>query len=251
MQRKLAAVLAADIVGYSRLVQQDEEATLLRTKNLFGGLVEATVSAHGGRIAKTMGDGFLAEFSSATEAVKCAIEIQTKLDEFEQGYPEDSRIRMRIGINVGDIVVDSGDMFGDAVNIAARLESEAETGGICISGAVYDQVKLNFKDQCAFAGNLKLKNIDEHVRAYRIVEKGQTTNTEPAARPRIPFTLLSGVAAALIALTIGLYLTFGTFSENDSQDAAGQLDRIAVLPFNNLSLTTGINKSFPTGWLRT
>lgn len=141
VERRLAAILAADAVGYSRLMHHDEEATHAKlTTLLTGGIVPAIVE-HGGRIVKNTGDGFLAEFPSAVEAVRAAVQFQTHIKELAAADAEDRRLSFRVGINVGDVIVEPHDIFGDCVNIAARLESIAEPGGICISSSAYDHVR--------------------------------------------------------------------------------------------------------------
>ena len=166
--RKLAAILATDVVGYSRLMTTDEEGTLARLKTLRANAIDPTIAAHRGRIVKLMGDGALVEFSSVVDAVRCAVEIQRALAERNADLPEEARIALRIGINLGDIMVDDDDIYGDGVNVASRLESLADTGGICISGTVYDQVAGKVSQTFEFMGEQALKNIEEPVRAYRV-----------------------------------------------------------------------------------
>src|ERR1044071_6078327 len=137
--RRLAAVLAADVAGYSRLMGADEEGTLARFKAHRRELVDPKISEHRGRIVKTTGDGMLVEFASVVDAVRCAVEVQRAMIDREAEVAEERRIRFRIGINLGDIIVDSDDIFGDGVNVAARLEALAEPGGICISRAARTQ----------------------------------------------------------------------------------------------------------------
>src|SRR5215475_12703614 len=140
VERRLAAILAADVAGYSRLIGADEEGTLSRLKALRAEVIDPKIAEHHGRIAKTTGDGLLVEFASVVDALRCAIEVQAGITERNAAVPADRRIEWRIGINVGDIVVEDGDIFGDSVNIAARLEALAEPGGICVSGTVRDHV---------------------------------------------------------------------------------------------------------------
>src|SRR6516165_9137784 len=139
--RRLAAILAADVAGYSRLMGLDEEGTHERLQAHRREIVEPKIGGHSGRIVKTTGDGLLAEFASVVEAVRCAAELQRAMIEREAGMPDDRRIRFRIGINLGDVIVEGDDIFGDGVNVAARLEALAEPGGICISRVVRDQVR--------------------------------------------------------------------------------------------------------------
>jgi adenylate cyclase len=139
--RRLAAIVAADVAGYSRLMGIDEEATHTKLAALLTDAVDPAVAEHGGRIVKNTGDGFLAEFASAVEAVRAAVQFQTRIKELTIDEVEDSRIAFRVGINIGDVIVEPHDIFGDDVNIAARLEGIAEPGGICISSTAYDYVQ--------------------------------------------------------------------------------------------------------------
>ncbi|MEE8144318.1 MAG: adenylate/guanylate cyclase domain-containing protein, partial [Kiloniellales bacterium] len=141
MERRLAAILAADVVGYSRLIRADEEGTLASLNAIRKELVDPRIAEHQGRIVKLMGDGMLAEFGSAIGAVQMAAEAQQAIAQRNSELPEDQRIEFRIGVNLGDVVIDGDDIHGDGVNLAARLEALAEPGGICISAAVYDQVR--------------------------------------------------------------------------------------------------------------
>ena len=169
MERRLAAIMAADVVGYSRLIRADEEGTIVALKALRADLIDPKIAEHHGRIVKLMGDGMLAEFGSVVDAVRAAVETQQRLSERNAGLPVDKRIEFRIGINLGDVVIDGDDIQGDGVNVAARLEALAEPGGICVSGMVYDQVRdridLVFED----LGEQELKNIDRPVRVWRWV----------------------------------------------------------------------------------
>jgi len=168
MERRLAAILAADVVGFSRLMERDEADTLARLKALRRELVQPRIAAHKGRIVKLMGDGLLADFPSAVEAVRCAAGIQEAMTEREAGQPDERRIKLRIGVNIGDIIVERSDIYGDGVNVAARLEGLAEPGGICISGPAFDAIDgkldLAFDD----IGAQRVKNIAKPVRAYRL-----------------------------------------------------------------------------------
>jgi len=165
VKRRLAAIMAADVVGYSRLMGQEEEGTLRRVKALLLEEVRPRVAEHKGRVVKTMGDGFLASFNSVFEAFQCALKLQKATEARNQGIEPDRQIVLRIGLNVGDIIIDGGDVFGDGVNIAARLESLARPGGICVSSRAWEDLRkldLKFTDM----GELKLKNIAQPVRAY-------------------------------------------------------------------------------------
>ncbi len=166
--RRLAAILAADVVGYARLMERDETGTVERLKDHRKSLIEPLVAEHHGRIVKLMGDGALCEFGSVVDAVQCAVLIQQGMAEREADTPEDQRIRFRIGINLGDVIYEDDDLFGDGVNIAARLEGLAEPGGILISGTAYDQVEGKLPLALAFVGEQRVKNIERSVRTYRI-----------------------------------------------------------------------------------
>jgi adenylate cyclase len=159
VERRLAAILAADVAGYSRLMGTDEEGTLARLKAVRKTLVDPTIAAHRGRIVKTTGDGMLVEFASAVDAARCAIEVQQGMAGQHADRPPDTRIEFRIGIHVGDIIIDDNDIFGDGVNIAARLEGIAEPGGICISDDTYRQVRDRIDAAFHDRGEIALKNI--------------------------------------------------------------------------------------------
>src|SRR4051794_36200395 len=161
VERRLAAVLAADVAGYSRLMGRDEEGTLANLKSLRKTLVDPTIAAHRGRIVKTTGDGMLVEFASAVDAVRCAVELQRGMTAQNAAVPQDTRIELRIGIHVGDIIIDDNDIFGDGVNIAARLEGIAEPGGVCISDDAQRQIRGKVDIKFADMGAQELKNIAE------------------------------------------------------------------------------------------
>ena len=176
--RRLAAILAADICGYSRLIGEDEGGTLDRLRALRRELLDPKIAEYRGRLVKTTGDGLLVEFGSVVDALRCAVDMQREMGGRNTGIPPDNRIEFRIGINMGDIVVEDGDIFGDGVNVAARLEALAEPGGICVSARVQEdaagKLDLVFED----LGEQQLKNIARSVRAYRV-----TTSPRPATPP--------------------------------------------------------------------
>ena len=192
MERRLAAILAADVVGYSRLIRADEEGTLASLNAIRKELVDPKIAEHQGRIVKLMGDGMLAEFGSAIGAVQMAAEAQQAIAQRNSELPEDRRIEFRIGVNLGDVVIDGDDIHGDGVNLAARLEALAEPGGICISAAVYDQVRdkldMPFRDM----GEQDVKNIDRPVRVWQWVAgtapgtAGSPASSSPLALPDKP-----------------------------------------------------------------
>jgi adenylate cyclase len=167
--RKLAAILAADVVGFSRLTGADEDRTLARLRALRSDLIDPTISVHNGRVVKRTGDGAIVEFRSVVDAVRCAIEIQNAMVERNAGVTQDRRIEFRIGIHVGDVVEESdGDLMGDSVNIAARLEGIAKPGAICLSEQAYWQVKARLDIVVSDLGATQLKNIAEPVRAFSL-----------------------------------------------------------------------------------
>jgi TolB-like protein/class 3 adenylate cyclase len=204
VRRRLAAIVAADVAGYSRLMHDDEEATHAKLTRLLSDAVAPAIADHGGRIVKHTGDGFLAEFPSAVEAVRAAVQFQTRVKELTIADAEDSRISFRVGINIGDVIVEPHDIFGDGVNIAARLESIAEPGGICISSSAYDQVRGKVGVRFADLGEQNVKNIALPLRVYAVVleELSPATHAERArlgalSAPRLsivvlPFANLSG-----------------------------------------------------------
>jgi class 3 adenylate cyclase/outer membrane protein OmpA-like peptidoglycan-associated protein len=249
VERRLAAILAADVVGYSRLMGEDEEGTLAALKAVRQGVTDPTIEEHHGRIVKTMGDGLLVEFASVVDAVLCAVEIQREMTVRNQGVAADHRIVFRIGINLGDIIIDQDDIFGDGVNVAARLEALAEPGGICISQVVRDQVHgkldVTFVDQ----GDRQVKNIARPIRVFR-VWLSENAPTKPPDTPALTevsaqigspsgfarsrfrlhpraildFPLLSmGVLAAVLAsglsLSIGAKFRFGEQDSNRTSQA--------------------------------
>src|SRR4029078_3333334 len=166
--RRLAAILAADVAGYSRLMGVDEEGTLAALKAHRREIVNPNITEHHGRIVKTTGDGTLVEFASAVDAVRCALAIQQRMAERNVSLPEDRRIDFRLGIDVGDIVIDEDDIFGDGVNVAARLEGIADRGGICISRQVLDQIEGKLDLRSRHLGQQNLKNISRPVEVYAI-----------------------------------------------------------------------------------
>ena len=184
--RKLAAILAADVVGYSRLAGADEDRTLARLRALRSDLIDPTVAVHNGRVVKRTGDGSLIEFRSVVDAVRCAIEVQNGMVERNAGLPSERRIEFRVGIHLGDVVEESdGDLMGDGVNIAARLEGIAKPGAICLSEDAYRQVKARLDLAVSDLGPTQLKNITEPVRVYSL-EVGVPTQARPAARAEQP-----------------------------------------------------------------
>ena len=197
VERRLAAILAADVAGYSRLMGVDEEGTLAALKGHRSELIDPKIAEHRGRIVKTTGDGALVEFASAVDAAHCAMEIQRVMAERNAAVPEERRIEFRIGINVGDIIIDEGDIYGDGVNIAARVETLASPGAICLSEHAYQQMKGKLALDVSDMGEQQLKNIAQRIRVYRVRLEGTATNLTPTFpdKPSIavlPFTNMSG-----------------------------------------------------------
>jgi adenylate cyclase len=195
-QRRLAAILAADVVGYSRLMELDEDGTLAHLNLLRKQFIEPLVAEHHGRIVKVMGDGALCEFASVVEAVHCAVLIQQGVDEREQDVSEGERIRLRIGINIGDVIVEEGDIYGAGVNVAARLEQICDPGGVLVSGTAFDQLYGRSDLSLDFLGEQQVKNIDRAVRIYRASLAGA-----PSASPR-PIAERSAEQAGLAVLPL-------------------------------------------------
>src|SRR3974377_2127745 len=205
VDRRLAAILAADIAGYSRLMGVDEEGTLRQLKTHRKELVDPKITEHRGRIVKTTGDGMLVEFVSVVDAVRCAVDIQRSMIERNAEVPTETRIQFRIGINLGDIIIDDNDIYGDGVNVAARLEAVADPGGIDVSRNVHDQVRDKLSFGFEDLGEQTVKNIARPVGVYSIhlsvnsdpaVTVAPSPATEPAnSRPSIavlPFANMSG-----------------------------------------------------------
>jgi adenylate cyclase len=200
--RRLAAILAADVAGYSRLMGADEEGTLERLKALRRELLDPKIAEYHGRIVKTTGDGMLAEFPSVVDAVRCAVAVQQAMPERNTGIAADNCIELRIGINLGDVIVEGDDLYGDGVNIAARIEALADAGGVFVSNTVYDQVRDRLPFVFEDLGEQQVKNIARPVRIYRVCDAGA------AKRPSAP-------AASVLQLP--------------------DKPSIAVLPFANMS----------------
>ena len=178
--RRLTAILAADVAGYSRLMGADEEGTHERLQAHLRELIDPKIAEHRGRVVKNTGDGLLAEFASVVDAVRCAAEVQRGMIEREPEVPEDRRIRFRIGVNLGDVIAEEHVIFGDGVNVAARLEALAEPGGICVSRVVRDQVRDRLDYTFEDMGEQSVKNIARPVRVYRVVtSRGQGRRAAP------------------------------------------------------------------------
>jgi adenylate cyclase len=198
IERRLTAILAADIAGYSRLVEADEEGTLSQWKALWGTVIEPKIKEHRGRIARVIGDGILAEFASVIDAVRCAVEVQRSMAEHNANAPQDKRIEFRVGINFGELIIEDGDFWGDGVNIVARLEALAHPGGICVSGRVQEDTQGKLEIAFDDMGEQHLKNIARPVRVYRVRFDAVTKSTPALPLPSkpsisvLPFQNMSG-----------------------------------------------------------
>ncbi len=242
VERKLTAILAADVVGYSRLMEADDEATV-RTLKAHREVIDDLIARHRGRIVGTAGDSVLAEFASPVEAVRCAVSIQRNLGKRNAALPEDRRMRFRIGINLGDVIVDGEQIYGDGVNVAARLEGLAEAGGVCISGSVHQQVRKSLSLGYAYAGEQKVKNITEPVPVYRVAIDGAAgLRGSRTTRWRL---VASGAVVAVLLAAGGAALWYveprpsppppGAVPEEGAALALPDKPSIAVLPFVNMS----------------
>jgi class 3 adenylate cyclase/TolB-like protein/Tfp pilus assembly protein PilF len=249
IERKLAAIVAADVAGYSRLMAADEEGTLARLKGHRKALIDPKIAEHGGRIIKTTGDGMLVEFASVVDAVRCVVEIQRGMLERNADIPPEKRIDFRVGINVGDVIVDGDDIYGDGVNVAARLEGLAEPGGILVAGVVRDQVRDKLSFSFDDLGDRNVKNIPRPVRAYRVKlnDDGPPPLAKPAARVGLGGRRIAGIVAAALLLIVvagggAWYVAGGAWTAAPVAEPATAPPvkpapdlSIVVLPFANLS----------------
>ncbi|HUK61448.1 MAG TPA: adenylate/guanylate cyclase domain-containing protein [Stellaceae bacterium] len=199
VRRRLAAILSADVVGYSRLMGADEAGTLGRLKALRRDVIDPMIAAHSGRTVKLIGDGTLVEFASAVDAVSCAIEVQKRVREGEAARSNDSRIELRIGINVGDVIVDGDDIYGDGVNVAARIEALAEPGGIYVSRSAADQVRDKLPFKLEPRGEQTVKNIARPIEVFQVVAEASQPLTEARAGPALPVS--DKISIAVLAFT--------------------------------------------------
>jgi class 3 adenylate cyclase/lipopolysaccharide biosynthesis regulator YciM len=225
-ERRLAAILAADVVGYSRLMGEDESGTLTALKAHRAELIEPTIAAHKGRIVKLMGDGALVEFASVVDAVICAVAIQHGMAERNAGATENHRMLFRIGVNLGDVMVEGDDIYGNGVNVASRLETLAEPGGVCISGTVYDLVTGKISQPIEDMGEQALKNIEDPVRAYRILPASRPSLAAEPAQPASSTSPFEFRAAERPSIAI---LPFKNLSGDPAQDYLAEGLRLGIL----------------------
>ena len=271
--RKIAAILVADVVGYSKLAGADEERTLARLRGLRSDLIDPGITAHRGRIVKRTGDGSIMEFRSVVDAVRCAIEVQTGLIDRNAGVQPERRIEFRVGIHLGDVVEESdGDLMGDGVNIAARLEGIAKPGAICLSEQAYWQVKGRLDLAVTDLGPIQLKNIAEPVRVYSL-QVGVPAQAKPVTEPKAPekpperkprpalLLLIAGIVALMVIAGGTWYFLAGTRTAPVVATAPPPAEAahlsIVVLPFANLSndpnqdyFADGITENLTTDLIR-
>src|SRR3954449_10309482 len=232
VERRLAAILAADVFGYSRLMERDEAGTFERLKRLRHELVEPVLERHGGRFVDLKGDGAIVEFQSAVAAVEAAVAIQRAMPEQDPELPEDRRIRYRVGINLGEVIVDGGTIYGDGVNVAARIESLCEPGGVWLSRSVYNQVKGKVDLGLVPSGLHQVKNISEAVETFRVALDGVVPVTPgPAARGRPRVVRWLPHAAAVLATLVFLG---GVWHFWPGEPPPKEKPSVAVLPFENM-----------------
>ncbi|MFA3918848.1 adenylate/guanylate cyclase domain-containing protein [Ruegeria hyattellae] len=239
VQRRLAAILAADVVGYSRLMGEDETGTLTRLRRLRTELIEPLLAEHSGRLVKLMGDGFLVEFPSVVAAVSCAVSIQRHVAERTLDSDDRERLQLRIGINVGDIIIEGDDIYGDGVNIASRLEGLAEPGGICVSQNVYEQIRDKLSFHFSDLGEREVKNIARPVRVFQVLSSKDGAPAVSAEHRRPPrWVLIAATLVLLLALGVGgawWWLQGLAGGGGGKEPSVAEAPVIAVLPFDNLS----------------
>src|SRR5262245_45475767 len=227
--RRLAAIVAGDIAGYSRLMQLDEEGTHVRVKRIERDLVEPTIAEHNGKLVKTTGDGFIAIFDSPVEAVRCSIVIQQNLVGRNAAVPHHYWIEYRIGVNLGDVIIESDDIYGDGVNIASRLEGIAEPGQVYISGGIYEQIKHKLVCGYESLGDRKVKNITDPVRVYRVLADASAFNRTRKRRENILIFLL-GISILIIAGGALWYMLQQQWGKTREQAAAPTSSPAPVAP---------------------
>jgi TolB-like protein/class 3 adenylate cyclase/Tfp pilus assembly protein PilF len=231
MERRLSAILAADVVGYSTLMEQDEAGTFDRLRAHRKELFEPEIEKHHGRIFKLTGDGLFAEFTSVVDAVECAVSLQRGLLERNANVAEDQRMYVRIGINLGEVIVEGDDRLGEGVNIAARLEQLAEPGGICVSGKVSKEVEKKLAFAFEPMGEQKVKNIAEPVQVYKVKLEGPKVRPRPRRFGKTPLGVLAASTIAILLLVVG----FGAWRwSSPSVSPLSEKASIAVLPFENI-----------------
>jgi adenylate cyclase len=235
LQHKLAAILYADVAGYSRLTGEDEDGTH-RVLSAYLDAFAAAIQAHHGAVKHYAGDAVLADFATVSDALTCAVAIQGEFKQRNEALPEAKRVQFRIGVNLGEVIVDRGEVYGNGVNVAARLESLAEPGGICVSGSVVDTIGTMLPLSYEYRGEHTVKNIDKPVRAYRVTEAQHGQRPSLSLRRRFRLMRTSKLAYVMLALlVVGIGISVYTLNRSPPTPARAGLHRIAVLPFTNLS----------------
>ena len=229
--RRLAAILAADVAGYSRLMGADEEGTHERLKAHRRELIDPKIHEHSGRIVKTTGDGMLTEFPSVVDAVRCAAELQRAMIDREAAISEDCRIKFRIGINLGDIIVEDDDIFGDGVSVAARMEALSDSGGICISRTVRDQIRDKLAYPFEDWGEQRVRNIARPVRVYALRSAAVAALPPPTAQAALP--IFQPAVAPRLSIVVLPFTNLGNdpeqqyFADGITEDLTAELSRLA------------------------
>jgi class 3 adenylate cyclase/TolB-like protein/Tfp pilus assembly protein PilF len=239
MERKLVAILAADVAGYSRLMESDETGTLAALTSHRNDLIDPKIAEHHGHVVKLMGDGALVEFASVVDALQCAVDIQRGMDERNRDVPVDEQIRFRIGVHLGDVIVEGEDIYGDGVNVASRIEALAEPGGICVSRQAKDQIGSKIQIGFESLGARQVKNLETPIEVYRVVLDGKPGVRTPLPNRRlVRFGVAAAVAVALIVGVSQLLEPAPTFEPASAEAMAFPLPEepsIAVLPFADLT----------------
>jgi adenylate cyclase len=235
MERRLAAILVADMVGYSRLISEDESGTLARLRTDRADLIDPAIARHGGEIIRLAGDGALIEFPSVVEAVQCAVDIQRGMAERNAERPEPQRIVFRMGVNLGDIVIEPDNLHGEGINVAARLEAMAPPGGILTTEEIARHVDGKVSARLEFVGKRTVKNIDHPIQVYRVQTAG--TASRPRCRgARIRWHWYAGVIAVLgVGIVAAVYLAPQILIQQPALQEPSSEPSLIVLPFRNLS----------------
>jgi len=238
VKRKLVAILSADVKGYSRLMEEDEKGTV-RTLNAYKEVMTNFIQQHHGRVVDAPGDNVLADFASVVDAVECAVEIQKELKTRNAELPENRRMEFRIGVNLGDVIEDGEQILGDGVNIAARLESLSEAGGICISGTAYDHVENKLSLGYQYLGEQAVKNIAKPVRVYRVLMEPEEAGKmigEKKAKPKRWQKLALGLIVVVIVVTAAIII-WKFYTPSGPQPEVASKEKIAVAPSEKPSVT--------------
>jgi class 3 adenylate cyclase/tetratricopeptide (TPR) repeat protein len=242
LNRRLAAILVADVVGYGHLMEADEAGTLRAVKQHRGDVIEPAIATNKGRLVKLMGDGSLIEFASVLDAVTCATQIQRQTAAHNAGLAPDRRIELRIGVNLGDVIIDGEDIYGEGVNVAARLESLAEPGGICLSGSVHDAIGNKLPLRCEFLGEQQIKNLERPVRCYRVLGDHGDPSPPPQRTETRPISAFR--PASEPTLVVKPFASFG--SDSEGEDFAFCLTNGILVALNRMPDLTVIQDESPS-----